>query len=458
MRRLRTRWLLSGCVAAAATAAAIGAASSSGAHGTMAPYGMRPTQLLPLANAFRHGGGPGKDGGGTGGTPAPTGPYSLPCHPGFVCYSPDQLRTAYGMQPFVRAGFDGRGETIVLVDAYGSPSISDDLATFSDAAGLPQADFQQVAPNGVDPLPPDGSQDGWIPETSFDVEWAHAIAPGAKIRLVVGKSADDNDLVDAVQYAVDHNLGDVVSMSFGEAEQCVSKSLLNRFHQLLQRGVSRGITFVAATGDSGPAQVSCDGQSLITATAYPATDPNVTAVGGTDLVADPTTGAYQSESVWNDSAIFGGPAAGGGGPSALFRAPGYQRPATHDAQREVPDVSYDAGFFHTTVGIVGGGPYHLAGTSISAPQWAGVIAILGQFTHRRLGNINPALYLLAKLPPRQNPFHDVADGSDNGFPGFPGYTAVRGYDMATGLGSPNFANLVNLVGKVPPGLTPEDDR
>ena len=270
------------------------------------------------------------------------------------------MRTAYGTQQLLNAGYNGTGKTIVIIDAYGSPTSTSDLAIFDTVWGLPAANYSEIAPFGIAPTDPDNA-DGWAGETRLDIEWAHAIAPGAKIALVIAKSNNDSDILDATQYAVDHNLGDVVSQSFGEAEQCMASSDLDRQHKLFRKAVQKGMTLFASSGDSGAAQPTCDGSDVFKSVSTPASDPNVTGVGGTTLHADGITGAYQSESTWNESAIFSDPSlgdieavAGGGGQSVLFHRPFFQILATNDRQREVPDVSYNAAVFNGVIVAFGG--------------------------------------------------------------------------------------------------------
>jgi subtilase family serine protease len=374
------------------------------------------------------------------------------------------MRAAYGVDQLPA---NGTGRTIVIVDAFGSTSIQPDLADFDSVWGLPVANLTVVAPYGVDTS--HSSADdvaGWSLETSLDVEWAHSIAQGAKIVLVEAKSDQDADILAATKYAVDNNLGDVLSQSFGEAEQCVDPTILSQEHSVFQQAVRKGITLFASAGDNGAGQPNCvDGSTLIKAVSSPATDTNVTAVGGTTLIADPPTGAYQSESTWNETAQLGGPASGGGGQSVKYREPLYQILAQHSGVREVPDVSYNAAVLHGV--IVEDSTYSpegafwlVGGTSAGSPQWAAITSIVDQMANRRQGNINPALYLLALLPSKVNPFHDIADGSNNSVPDenggtIQGYTAARGYDMATGLGSPNIGAIAKLLAQQPASTTPQ---
>jgi subtilase family serine protease len=370
------------------------------------------------------------------------------------------MRAAYGTQALLSAGFDGTGRTITIIDAYGSPTLASDVATFDSVWGLPAANVTVTAPFGIDPTTP-ANATGWAEETSLDVQWAHAIAPGANIALVVAKSNNDSDILDATQYAIDHNVGDVISQSFGEGETCMATSDVNRQHHLFQQAVLRGMTLFASSGDQGAGQPNCDGsQGYFKSVSTPASDPNVTGVGGTTLHADGITGAYQSESTWNESAIFGDAVSGGGGVSVLYHLPLYQLLAVHGSRmREVPDVSYNAAVFNGVIVVFQGRFFRFGGTSAGSPQWAAIISIVDQIAHHRMGNINAGLYLLAKLPGSANPFHDIADGSDNSVPDgnggtITGFTAVPGYDMATGLGTPNIGVFAPLLAKLPAVTAP----
>jgi subtilase family serine protease len=378
------------------------------------------------------------------------------------CYGPEQMRAAYGVEPLLSAGYDGSGRTIAIIDAYGSPTIQSDLALFDSIWGLPAADFQRVAPFGVDATTPANAA-GWSGETSLDVEWAHAIAPGAKILLVVAKSNDDSDILDATQWVLDHNAGDVVSQSYGEAEQCMDSTQLSRQHDLFQQMTAQGVTLFASSGDQGAGIPTCDTSArdeYFKATSTPASDPYVTSVGGTSLHAQGISGAYQSESTWNESALLGDAVAGGGGVSVVYSTPDYQQGVNHGAFRTVPDVSYNAGIFTGVIAVwtqPTGQFWLFGGTSAGSPQWAALAAIADQLAGQRLGLINPTLYAAGTGGNASTFFHDVADGSDNSVPNFltsdgspdgsiTGFAAVPGYDLATGLGTPIADHLVPWLG------------
>jgi subtilase family serine protease len=379
------------------------------------------------------------------------------------CYSPAEIQNAYGVTPLLNRGIDGSGRTIVIVDAYSNPYVAKDLQIQDETFGLPKASFHQVTPVGTPPKfdPSDAVQDSWAEEINLDVLWAHATAPGAKIVLDLAPSSNDTDLYNATKYAIDHNLGDVISQSFGEAETCMDPKLLAEQHQLFAQAVQKGITLFASSGDSGASQFNCDGSAAILAASTPASDPYVTGVGGTTLDAD-STGAYQGETAWTEQLFGCNPPAvaqadincSGGGFSTIYSRPDFQASAVHNpnAGRGVPDVAYNAGInggvlTHCGVcSVISGGDasdpsaiYLFGGTSAGSPQWAGLIADGDQLAQRRLGDINPALYSLG----RSSALHDVTKGNNDVVEiGNKGYNAGASWDAVTGLGSPNAANLL----------------
>ena len=144
------------------------------------------------------------------------------------CYGPDQIRNAYDIQPLLDKGVTGKGRTIVIVDAFNPPNVQAELDTFTTTWHLPKARLRVVNPYGAGYDESDPNQQGWAGEIALDTQWAHVVAPDAKIVLVTAKTNDDADIQDAIDYAVDHHLGDVVSQSFGEDERCFAKNLLAR--------------------------------------------------------------------------------------------------------------------------------------------------------------------------------------------------------------------------------------
>jgi subtilase family serine protease len=445
-------------------------------------------------------------------TTAPGPGYGLfSCQVGLdvgACYDPYQMRHAYNIDTLIYAGFDGRGKTIVIVDAYQSPNIVNQLNTYDIFYGLPSLNglggpashslgtFTQVAPDGLTPFDSsDGNMIGWAEEISLDVLWAHAIAPGANITLVLAKSNNDADILSATKYAVDHHLGDVISQSFGENESCMDPDLLAQQHRVFADATRKNITLFASTGDEGAAQTTCDGNSWVKAASSPASDPLVTAVGGTELraadycltvlgcnpAANPAPGTYQGEIAWNEGppfgdfqAFFDSTSATGGGFSVLYDEPSYQKGTIHGGkQRGVGDVSYNAAILHgvlTYLDIPGipVGFYSFGGTSAGSPQWAAILAIADQKARHNLGFINKALYHIGQAQKHYSEsFHDVTSGNNsaveldasNNPVTVQGFTARPGWDATTGLGSPRTAGLVDyLIQFVSPGGDSEDSE
>ena len=376
---------------------------------------------------------------------APHAPCQVPGSPFPPCYGPDQMRAAYDMQPLLDSGTDGSGQTIVVVDAFSNPFLlgpHGDLALFDAAWGLPAANVDMVAPDGLTPFDGSALQLGWAIEIALDVEWAHVVAPGAHVVLVLSKSEADADLLSATRYAVDNNLGNVITMSFGESENCADPALLRDQHAVFERAASRGVTLVSGSGDFGSTNLLCDGsgiQSSASATT-PGSDPDVTAVGGTRLIANVVTGAYVGETAWNDQ--FG---ASGGGFSAVYHRPGYQAPFTNDnGARGLPDVAYGADLIGSPLVLFAGHFGLVSGTSVGSPQWAGIAALVAQSSGHRQSQLNIRLYHLAKSRSYGVGLRDITVG-DNSFAGVAGFSAAPGWDPVTGLGTPDVAKLIPLL-------------
>jgi subtilase family serine protease len=401
------------------------------------------------------------------------------------CYGPSAIRAAYGLTGLINSGINGAGRTIVILDAFGSPTALQDVEAFSALFGLPgPALFTVVTMPGTPAFDPtDGNMVGWAEETSLDVQWAHAMAPGANIVLVAAKSNSDDDLLAGLNYAIDHRLGDVVSMSFGESEafltDAAGQAVIHGWDQAFRRARERHMTLFVSSGDQGSTNTADDAGDVFPFknVSHPASSPLVTAVGGTNLFfgtngphgvadgkADPN-GTYLGEKVWNDEAN-GIAAAGGGGISAFFDRPEYQDKLplsvrkSLNGHRGLPDISYNAGVVGGVVVHLGfapfnGGNFIFGGTSAGAPQWAGIIADINQAVGRKVGFINNKLYRLGKTGELAGLSHDITVG-DNGFCFFttpsgafgcvPGFSATPGWDLATGWGTPNLSRLLALLG------------
>jgi subtilase family serine protease len=328
-------------------------------------------------------------------------------------YAFDQL--SYGTLPA-----DGRGQTIAIVAAYDDPTIAADLDTFDKTFGI-TAGINLYAQHGAASavlskhemttnLAADAS---WSQEISLDVEWAHAIAPGAHILLVEAASDSVTDLLAAVNYARSQPTVSVVSMSWGSSEYT---SEWNDDNTFLTPTGHQGVTFVAAAGDQP-------------GTTWPAISPYVLAVGGTTLL---TSGQnYLGEAAWSGT---------GGGTSLLETAPAFEQALTGSAFRTNPDVAYDAdpatGFYvYDSTAFQGqSGWLTFGGTSAGTPQWAALVAIANEgrtlVGKATLDGPTQTLPALSVLPGAD--FHDITLGvSADGFT-----SASPGYDALTGRGSP----------------------
>jgi subtilase family serine protease len=358
-----------------------------------------------------------------------------------LCYGPYQIRKAYGVDDLLARGYNGKGVSIAVIDSYGSPYIKRDLSYFDHTWGIDGARMHVYVPYGTKP-----AESAWYSETALDVEWAHVMAPQATINLIEARSSDDIDLYNALKFTLAHHLGDIFSLSFGENEACIDAKLRNAEHALFLQAAQQGITVLAATGDYGAAQYTCDNTSLVPAVAYPASDPLVTAVGGTALLADAMTGAYQSEATWNESDTYN--SASGGGFSSLYSRPDYQANAFNTSQmRGLPDISINSSISggvtvsHTDTATGRIIMVVMGGTSVATPEMAGLLADGVQMAHHRLGAINPILYQLAHNSNKYNQIMNDITLGDNFMvkANINGYFAATGWDPATGLGSPGRA-------------------
>lgn len=384
------------------------------------------------------------------------------------CYSPQEIRNAYDIAPLIKKGFTGKGQTIVIIDSFGSPTLISDLKTFDAGYGLPDPpSIQQLAPLGSVPFNPNsGDQLGWAEETSLDVQWSHALAPDANIVVLTSPVSETQgvqgmpEFLALEKYALDHHLGKIISQSWATTENTLfdksSEFVFDGFEAFYKQAAREHVSIFASAGDSGTANVDVAGNTYPFPTVgYPSSSPYVTAVGGTSLYAD-TNGNYQSEIVWNDLATQGlDESATGGGISQHFREPDYQKdtlPKTVQKElngyRGLPDISYNADPYTAVpvylgfLGAKANGFYLFGGTSEGAPQWAGITALANQYAHHPLGFLNPALYQIGKKSSEaKQSYHDITVGN-NGTDKMTGYAATPGWDAATGWGTPKVEELV----------------
>ena len=414
--------------------------------------------------------------------PAQASPNGIPlCTSGslvnLVCYSPSFIRTAYNFP----SNLDGRGQTIVIVDAYGSPTIASDLAAFDALFRIAAPpSFTILCGNGTCPSTPATADKkhgvgGWATETSLDVEYAHAMAPGANIVLDVASSSSGNAINAAEATAIALYPGAVFSQSFGIPETYIKAGANNAQVKQGQAnyaaGVAKGDTFFASAGDTG-----ADFGFGVAMAEFPGTDVHNTSVTGTQglpylapgtlkpcpdnatcsaglatyqgpcvlgRILPPTCPpvGYGGEQVWNEPGFV---AATGGAPSLLVGVPSYQSGLGLTARG--PDVSYNAAIDGGVLVVESPYLYFVGGTSAGSPQWAGIAALANQAralaSKGPIGDLNPVLYSIYHSASYASDFHDITVGNDQLVGSSVGSPAGPRYDLASGLGTPNVANLV----------------
>ena len=401
-----------------------------------------------------------------------------------ICYTPTYLRSAYNFP----SSLDGTGQTILIVDAFGSPTVTNDLAVFDQRFGI------QAPPSFTILCPTEGcpvsdfsdthhDEIGWAFETSLDVQYAHAMAPGANIVLVVASTSSGNAINVAEANAISLYPGSIMSQSFG-----IPEFLLHGNNGQVDQAVKNyvaaqaaGITVFASAGDTGATNGGPFANAL-----FPASDPLNTAVAGTEgnpyiapgtvsscaagatcsaglaSVTGPcnsgrafgmprcTPAGYGGEQVWNE-AVFNPGATTGGAPSLMFGVPSFQAGVTYNGaaltSRNTADVAYNAAInggvlvFTSFLGF--NAFFFVGGTSAGSPQWAAIGALANQAAGRALGTLNPAIYKIAGNPTLYaNDFHDITVGNNVMTGTSAGFNAATGWDPATGWGTPNVANLI----------------
>ena len=382
--------------------------------------------------------------------------------------APGDLATIYDVTPLYNGGITGSGMKLAVVGQ--TDIVPGDISLYRSTFALPVNDPQLVfVPGSADP----GINGDQI-EANLDLEVSGGLAPNATVLYVYSQN-----VILSVEYVVDQAMAPVMSMSYGACEAKISStsaSTASAYRALAQQANAEGITWLASSDDTGAA--GCDPNSSTVASQglgvdMPASIPEVTGVGGTTF--NESTGTYWShtnngnnasatsyipEMAWNDSLTAKRIAASGGGVSVLFAKPSWQSAAgvPNDGARDVPDVALSASAYHDPYLIVFNGQvFAVGGTSAATPAFAGMLTLLNQSlvssgaqSQPGLGNINPTLYGLARTT--DNVFHDVTSG-DNivpcvlGTPNCPstgqfGYFAGPGYDLVTGLGSVDAANMV----------------
>jgi subtilase family serine protease len=425
-------------------------------------------------------------------TPA-AGPFACvdpdgnPRSTSFHCYTPAQIYAAYDVGTLHTAGITGKGETIVIVDAYGSPTAQADLDRFSDTFGLPRTTIQFINPDGTPPFnnSVNGSPVGWAEETSLDLQWAHAIAPDAHLVLVEAIPAETEGVQGfpgiflGEQMAISQFPGSVMSQSFAVTEQSfqgAASTQVSLMDKVYKQARANNVTVFGSSGDSGTQNIDKQGRVFPFPTVnWPSSDPLVTSAGGTWLqfgwtwnpssptdLSFLTTPGSRTEVVWNEPFIQ---AAGGGGRSVLFSTPSFQSGISQSllqGARGLPDLSWNAAvnggvLVFTSFPGVRVGWHIIGGTSASSPQLAALIALTNQLADANhtshVGYLNPLLYMLPSsdftdILPRTFGTVTIADNSNFGS-GIAGMAVTPGFDLATGFGSPVASNFVHdLAGEL----------
>lgn len=324
-------------------------------------------------------------------------------------YAPDELQTAYDMKRLYTNGWDGSGETIVITDAFGSPTIREDAEAFSQVYGLPDLtpeNFHIYRAPGVVNNPHSGT---WPLETTLDVEWAHAMAPRANIALVIGPT-NHSDLDEAINYAVVHHLGNTISNSWSTLEGLANPVVFDRVNRILEMAAAQGIDVNFASGDFGDEVVRVGFKTVD----FPASSPFATGIGGTSLALNPdNTMSFQTG--WGnnltriaETVALGSPpvnpplnlgfqGGAGGGTSLFYAKPSFQSGLPGSA-RLVPDIALLADpftgveFIQTVGGVLSVGV--VGGTSVATPMFSAIMAIAAQKAGHGLGQAAQLVYNL----------------------------------------------------------------
>jgi subtilase family serine protease len=363
-------------------------------------------------------------------------------------YSPQDIIGAYNITQ------GGKGTTIAIIDAYGDPTIYQDLQAFDKKFDLPLVNLTVVPIGPYHPI--FGLFTGWYLETALDVETAHAISPYAKIVLVVPSSPVF--IPEAIDYIVTNDIANVTSMSFGIPENVLGDTgfyfvqdgvlypNLPYWDYYFELGTAEGITFLAASGDEG---ATAGGLTTYGGVSYPATSPFVTAVGGTTLFVNVTSGylsmqnstaTYGYETAWSTDGMFFFPyVASDGGYSTYYPKPWYQY-SLNGTTRAVPDVAADANPYTGEIIYALGVETVIGGTSLATPIWAGMVSDIISVTNKPVGLLNNILYWIYSNTTLYNQvFHQITLGY-NGL-----YSANKGYNLVTGLGSVDWYGLLKAV-------------
>ena len=368
-----------------------------------------------------------------------------------TCLTPHALRVAYGIESLIQKGFTGKGQILIDITSFDAPTLQQDMKVFDQTFNLPPVDLQVISPLHVPEVDPEQHKNLWAHATVTEVQMLHAVAPGAKIIVLespVGETKGSFGLPEfrkLLQYAIDHQLGNIVSLRWNVSEATLQDTQgqqeMQQWNDLLQQGTMRHhITYFAASGSTGVTNDAVADQQLanVPTISFPSDLPWVTSIGGTSLLLT-SAGSALSEKAWSGC---------GGGFSQFYPMPSYQKmlPAAVQQQfnnhRGIPDVSADQDS-NTGPAVYAQGQWQLDGGNNAPPIWAGIQAIANQMAGHPLGFINDGLYKLATSASYQRDFHDITQGNNtNARAGVKGYSAAPGWDPVTGLGTPNAEKLI----------------
>lgn len=404
-----------------------------------------------------------------------------------TCYAPQLFRVAYGIQPLLEGGIDGRGETVTVLDPAPGPTVPAASSPTAVSSSPPAGSSIVQGPNSADIRQAlkafdsmfklsaarlevvttlAGLASPWqaTSEEIQDVETVHAVAPAATLRVVLMPSdfldsaaAATADMIAGLRVAVSGT--DVVSVGWSLGEHFFTRAQGAQMHAILARAAAHHVTVAATSGGNGAFSEAWFGGTPVKEDSLPASDPLVLAVGGTALTLNPSTGAYISETAWNGQAGFSqSNGASGGGFSHRYARPAYQDGVPGiSTRRGVPDVAGDADDQQGGLSIVVADGRETSvtpayGSSASTPLWGGLMALADQYAHHGLGAVNPAVYRIARSSGYHKAFHDVTSGSNVQTLPYPGvtagYHAGPGWDPATGWGTPNAQVLVPLLARL----------
>ena len=349
-----------------------------------------------------------------------------------------RLAKAYNTPALWNQGLTGAGSTVATLVSYGDADVKAVIDAYDQRNGLPPADISVIAPSGpvpgcADPGVDTSTCQSWGGETDLDVEMIHTMAPAAHIVIAATPIAETQgftglpEMMAAVDYMTKHQIADVISMSFGTAEDTFpSLDSVQSLDPAFERASKAGVTLVASSGDYGATNPVLIGPGTFPyrAASWPASDPNVTALGGTVLSLDANGNRTAPDVLWRPS---------GGGISKTYARPSWQNSVkgiTGSKFRSFPDITMEG----------------IQGTSESSPLFAGVLALAVQAKGGRLGQINPTLY--GKLGPKadKSGIVDVTSG-DNTYGTVPGYTAGAGFDIVSGWGTLDASKFVPALVK-----------